>query len=151
MPPWSIIILIVLGLVIAALIVLIVVSKKREKKQEEQKVEMAKSAQTINLFIIDMKKMRLKDAGLPKVVMESAGRMAKIAKMPILKVKAGNQVTSLVCDPEVFKTLLPKQEVKAKVSGIYVISAKYIRGPKIEGGMEEKKKKKVDKFLDKLR
>lgn len=151
MPIWTIILLIVLGLAIAALIVLMIVGRKRQKKQEEQTAEMAKSAQTINLFIIDMKKMRMKDAGLPKIVMESAGRMSKIAKMPILKVKAGNQVMSLVCDPDVFKTLLPKQEVKAKVSGIYVLSAKYIRGPKIEGGKDAKKVKKVDKFLDKLR
>ena len=44
-----------------------------------------------------------------------------------------------------------KQEVKAKVSGIYVLSARYIRGPKIEGGKEAKKQKKMDKLLDKLR
>ena len=151
MPVWSIIILIVLALAIAALIVLMVIGRKRQKKQDEQMAEMAKTAQTMNLFIIDMKKLRMKDAGLPKVVQESTGRLGKIAKMPILKVKAGNQVMSLVCDPEVFKTLLPKQEVKAKISGIYVISAKYIRGPKIEGGKEAKKKRKVDKFLDRLR
>ena len=90
MPVWSIILLIVLALAIAALIVLMVIGRKRQKKQEEQTEEMAKTAQTFNLFIIDMKKMRMKDAGLPKIVMESAGLMAKIAKMPILKVKAGN-------------------------------------------------------------
>jgi len=36
---------------------------------------------------------------------------------------------SLVCEEEVFKTILPKQEVKAQVSGIYVTSARRIRGP----------------------
>ena len=151
MPIWSIILLIVLVLMIAALIVLIVLGKKRQKKQEEQMEEMAKTAQTLNLYIIDMKKLRMKDAGLPKIVEESTGKMAKLTKMPILKVKAGNRVMSLVCDPDVYKTLLPKQEVKAKVSGIYVLSAKYIRGPKIEGGKEAAKQKKVDKLLDKLR
>lgn len=151
MPVWSIIIFIVLGLAIAALIVLMIVGRKRQKKQEEQMQELAKTAQTMNLFIIDMKKLRMKDSGLPKIVAESTGRMAKITRMPILKVKAGNRVMSLVCDPDVFKTLLPKQEVKAKVAGVYVLSARYIRGPKIEGGKEAKKQKKVDKFLDKLR
>jgi len=151
MPVWSIILLIVLVLAIAALVVLMIVERKRQKKQEEQMQEMAKTAQTLNLFIIDMKKLRMKDSGLPKIVADSTGRMAKLTKMPILKVKAGNRVMSLVCDPDVYKTLLPKQEVKAKVSGIYVLSARYIRGPKIEGGKEAKKQKKMDKLLDKLR
>ncbi|MBQ9030199.1 MAG: hypothetical protein IJ106_01930 [Parasporobacterium sp.] len=151
MPVWSIILLIVLVLLIAAFIVLMILGRKRQKKQEEQTEEMAKTAQTLSLFIIDMKKLRMKDSGLPKVVFESTGRMAKLAKMPVLKVKAGNRVMSLICDPEVYKTLLPKQEIKAKVSGVYVLSAKYVRGPKIEGGKDANKQKKVDKFLDRLR
>ena len=151
MPIWSIILLIVLALMIAALIVLVITGKKRQKKQDEQMEEMAKTAQTISLYIIDMKKLRMKDSGLPKIVAESTGRLGKLAKMPILKVKAGNRVMSLACDPEVYKTLLPKQEVKAKVAGVYVLSAKYVRGPKIEGGKEAGKQKKIDKLLDKLR
>ena len=151
MPVWTIILLIVLALVIAALIVLTILGKKRQKKQEEQTEEMAKQAQTINLFIIDMKKLRIQDSGLPKIVYDSTPKLARLTKVPVLKVKAGNRVMSLICDPDVYKTLLPKQEVKAKVSGVYVLSAKYIRGPKIEGGTEAKKQKKIDKFLDKLR
>jgi hypothetical protein len=152
MPVWTIILLIVLVLAIAAFIVLSILGRKRQKKQEEQTEEMAKTAQTLNLFIIDMKKMRMKDAGLPKIVLDSSPRMAKIAKMPVLKVKAGNRAMSLICDPEVYKTLLPKQEIKAKVSGIYVLSAKYIRGPKYEAAKDTKgAKKKMDRFLDKLR
>ena len=153
MPVWSIILLCVLVALIIVFIVLMVLGKKRQKKQEEQTAEMEKSAQVINLFIIDMKKLRMKDAGLPKIVLESSPRLAKLSKMPVLKVKAGNRVMSLICDPEVYKTLLPKQEVKAKVSGIYVLSAKYVRGPKLEAGTAgpARKTKKLDGFLDKLR
>lgn len=152
MPTWTIILLIVLGLVIAAFIVLTILGRKRQKKQEEQTAELEKSAQTLSLFIIDMKKLRMKDAGLPKIVAESTPRMAKLAKMPVLKVKAGNRVMSLICDPEVYKTLLPKQEVKARVAGVYVLSAKYVRGPKYEPAKDTKSpRKKLDRFLDKLR
>ena len=152
MPVWSIILLCVLGLVIAALIVLTILGKKRQKKQEEQTAEMEKQAQTVSLYIIDMKKLRMKDAGMPKIVVDSTPRLAKLTKMPVLKVKAGNRVMSLICDPEVYKTLLPKQEVKAKVSGVYVLSAKYVRGPKLEGKAKEvRERKKLDRFLDKLR
>ncbi len=115
--------------------------------------EMSKQAQTINLFIIDMKKLRMKDAGLPKIVYESTPKMARLTKVPVLKVKAGNRVMSLICDAEAFKTLLPKQEVKARVAGVYVLSAKYVRGPKYEAAKDPKsvKNKRTEKFLDKLR
>ena len=46
---------------------------------------------------------------------------------------------SLVCDESVFSTILPKQEVKASVSGIYVNSAKRIRGPIVETDPKKRK------------
>ena len=110
MPVWMIILICVLGVVIAGLIVLTIIGNRNKKKQDEQTAEMEKQAQTLSLFIIDMKKMKMKDAGLPKVVIDASPRMAKRAKVPILKVKTGNRVMSLICDPEVYKTLLPKQE-----------------------------------------
>ena len=151
MPVWTIILLCVLAAVIIAFIVLMIIGRKRQKKQDEQTAEMEKQAQTISLFIIDMKKLRMKDAGMPKVVMDATPRLAKLTKMPVLKVKAGNRVMSLICDAEVYKTLLPKQEVKAKVAGVYVLSAKYVRDPKMDNVTKAKKQRKVDQLLDKLR
>ena len=46
---------------------------------------------------------------------------------------------SLICDANVFNTLAPKQEVKATVSGIYVTSAKRIRGPIVETDPKKRK------------
>ena len=151
MPTWTIILLAVFAVLLGVLIFLMIKGKKRQKQQEEQTAEMEKTAQTISLYIIDMKKLRMKDAGMPKVVVDATPKLAKLTKMPVLKVKAGNRVMSLICDPDVYKTLLPKQEVKAKVSGVYVLSAKYVRGPKLEGGTAQAKEKKVDRWLDKLR
>ena len=148
MPTWLLILLIVLVVVVLVLVGLTIWSRRAQKKQDEQAEEIKKQAQTMSLYIIDMKKMRLKDSGLPKIVYESAPRLAKISKMPILKVKAGNQVMSLMCDPEVYKTLAPKQEVRAQVSGMYVVSAKRIRGPVVE---MSKSKKRRENLLDKLR
>ena len=150
MKPWLIILLIVLVLMVAALIVLYIFGKRTQKKQETQEEEMKKSAQSMNLFIIDKKKMRLKDAGLPKIVYESAPKLSRLGKVPVLKVKVANRVMSLVCDAEVYKTILPKQEVKAQVAGIYVISAKRIRGPVYEG-KKTKDGKKKESFIDRLR
>ena len=152
MKPWLIIMLIVLAVMIAVLIVLYVMGKRTQKKQEAQEEDMKKQAQPMNFFIIDKKKMRLKNAGLPKIVYDSSPRLAKLGKVPVLKVKVGNRVMNLVCDAEVYKTLLPKQEVKAQVAGIYVVSAKRIRGPVYEGKVKKGKDgKKKESFIDRLR
>ena len=152
MSPWLIVLLCVLGAMIIALVVLYILGRRTQKKQEEQEEDMKKQAQPMNFFIIDMKKMRLKNAGLPKIVYDSSPRLARLGKVPVLKVKVANRVMSLVCDAEVYKTLLPKQEVKAMVAGIYVVSAKRIRGPVYEGkGKKTKDGKKKESFIDRLR
>jgi len=109
---------------------------------------MAKSAQTLNCFVIDKKKMRLKNANMPKIVMESADWKTKLIRVPIVKVKVGPKVMTMGCDGDVYKTLLPKQEIKATVSGMYITSAKRIRGPVADA---KKSKKKTESFFDKLR
>lgn len=60
------------------------------------------------------------------------------AKLPMAKVKAGARVMTLICDEKVFSQILPKQEVKAVVSGIYITSAKRIRGPLPEAPQKKK-------------
>lgn len=123
------VILIIVAVLAVLLIVLYIVGRKAEKKSNEQRAAMESQAQTMSFYVIDKKKMKLKDAGLPKIVTDQTPKYLRGAKMPILKVKVGPKVMSLMCDEQVFKTILPKQEVKAQVSGIYVISAKRIRGP----------------------
>ena len=152
MSPWLIVLICVLGAMIIALIVLYILGRRTQKKQEAQEEDMKKQAQPMNFFIIDKKKMRLKDAGFPKIVYDSSPKLARLGKVPVLKVKVANRVMNLVCDAEVYKTLLPKMEVKAQVAGIYVISAKRIRGPVYEGKVKRGKDgKKKESFIDKLR
>ncbi len=143
MPLALTILLIVLAIVLVAVIVLFIIGKRLQKKQESQQASIDAAAQTMSFFIIDKKKMKLKEAGLPKIVMEQTPKYMRRAKLPILKVKVGPRVMSLICDNEVFKTLAPKQEVKATVSGIYVTSAKRIRGPVVE--TDPKKRKEQEK------
>ena len=142
--------IIVMGVLIIGMIVLYFLGKRTQKKQEAQEEDMKKNAQPMTFFIIDKKKMRLKDAGLPKAVYDSAPKLSRLGRVPVLKVKIGNRVMSLVSDGKVYKTLLPKQEVKAQVAGIYVVSAKRIRGPIYEP-KKGKDGKKKESFIDKLR
>ncbi len=138
-----IIVLIVLTLIVVALYFL---GKKAQKKQAESKAAMEAAQQTMTLFIIDKKKMKLKEAGLPKAVMDATPKYATLYKMPVVKVKVGSRVMSLIADPKVYDQLLPKQEVKATVSGLYITSAKRIRGPVPETA--PKKKSLREKIAD---
>lgn len=137
-PVWAIVAISVTVVLLVALIVLYLFGKKAEKKQGEQEEAMKQNAQTINLFIIDKKKMRLKDAGLPSIVREQAPKTANLAKLPIVKAKAGPRVMNLIADNKIWDQIVPKQEVKATVSGIYITNVQRLRGP----ATPPKKKKK---------
>lgn len=133
------ILLIILAIVAVLMVVLYFVGRKLQKKQESQQASIDAAAQQMSFFIIDKKMMKLADAGLPKIVMEQTPKYMRRAKLPILKVKVGPRVMSLICDNKVFDTLAPKQEVKATVSGIYVTAAKRIRGPIVETDPKKRK------------
>ncbi len=141
---------IVLGIILAVLLVLLVVvyflGKKAQKKQADQQAQMEAAAQTVSMLIIDKKRMKLKDAGLPAVVLESTPKLLRGSKLPIVKAKIGPKVMSLVCDQKIFDSVPLKKEVKATVSGIYITHVKGIRGsleqaPKKKGFFAKFKKK----------
>lgn len=135
----GIVLIVVAIVIIVGMVVLYFLGRKMQKKQAESEEQMKAAAQSMTFYIIDMKKMKLSEANLPKVVIDQTPKYARRAKMPILKVKVGPRVMSLICDPKVYETLAPKQEVKASVSGIYVSSAKRIRGPIVETDPKKRK------------
>ena len=135
---WTITLIAITGVLLVAVIVLFILGKRAEKKQEGQEKMMEENAQVINLFVIDKKKMRLKDAGLPQMVLEQSPKLAKMAKLPIVKVKAGPRVMNLIADNKIWDQILPKQDIKATVSGIYITKVQRLRGP----AAQPKKKKR---------
>lgn len=123
------ILLIVIAILAVLLIALFILGRKAEKKSAEQREMIESQSQSMSFYVIDKKKVKLSEAGFPKIVLEQTPKYLRRTKMPVLKVKVGPRVMSLMCDPKIFDSILPKQEVKAQVSGIYVTSAKRIRGP----------------------
>ena len=117
--------------------------KKTEKKQAEQKAQMDAMAQTMNMLIIDKKRMKLKEAGLPSVVVENTPKYLRRTKVAVVKAKVGPKIMTLMCDEKVFPLIPVKKEVKAVVSGIYITGVKGVRGP-----LETPQKKKG--FFDKI-
>ncbi len=140
--PWWLIMIIVIVVALALMFVLYKVGDKLQKKQSAQREQMAEAAQPMNMLIIDKKMLPMKDAGLPKMVMEQTPKRYQKAKLPIAKVKVGPQIMNMICDDAIFDELPTRGEVKAMVSGIYIISVKSVRGKKVAQEEETGKKKK---------
>lgn len=113
---------------IAIIAVLYFLGKKAEKRQAEQQEQMKAVAQSVSMLIIDKKKMKLKEAGFPAVVLENAPKYMRGLKVPVVKAKVGPKVMTLMCDEKIFPLVPVKKEVKAVVSGIYITEVKGIRG-----------------------
>ena len=113
-------------------------AKKAQKKRDEQQAQIDAASQTVSMLIIDKKRMKMKDAGFPQSIMDSANRFAKNAKLPIVKAKVGPQIMNFVSDEKIFDSIPVRKEVKATVSGIYITSVKGLHGK--TAPVEEKKK-----------
>ena len=132
--PLTVVLIVIAVAMLAAVIALYFVGKKAQNEQ------LAATAQTVSMLIIDKKKMRLKDSGLPAVVIEQSPKMLRRSKLPIVKAKIGPKVMTLICDASIYDSIPVKKEVKAVVSGLYITEVKGLRGP-IENKDEKKKKK----------
>ena len=119
--PWWLIMIIVIVVALAIMFVLYRVGDKLQKKQSAQREQMVEAAQPMNMLIIDKKMLPMKDAGLPKMVMEQTPKRYQKAKMPIVKAKIGPQIMNLICDDGIYDQMPVRGEVKAMVSGIYIM------------------------------
>ncbi|MBQ3890879.1 MAG: hypothetical protein II740_05950 [Lachnospiraceae bacterium] len=138
MRPGLIIAIVVAVIAIALLVVLYFLGKKAEKRKAEQDAQMEQYKQTVSMLIIDKKRMRLIDSGLPQAVLDQTPKLMRRAKLPIVKAKVGPQVMSLVADEKIFEAIPVKKEVKATVSGIYITDVKGLHG-KIEAPVKKTK------------
>ena len=124
----TIVLLVILVILIAALIGLYFFGKKAQKKQEEQQAQIEATKQTVSMLVIDKKRMPLKESGLPQI---------------------GPKIAIMIADEKVFDLIPLKKEIKAEVSGLYIVGVKGIRGslqtpaPKKKGFFAKFKKDKT--------
>ncbi len=133
---WKVLIVILVILVIL-LAVLYYFGNKLQKKQAENQAQMEAMAQTISMLIIDKKRLKIKESGLPAAVIEQTPKYLRRSKLPIVKAKIGPKVMNLIADEKIFELLPVKKEVKVVVSGIYITAIKGARG-----GIEKPQPKK---------
>ena len=123
------VLLIILIVLVIALIVLYFVGRKMQKKQMAQQEQMEAAKQTVSMLIIDKKRLPVKNSGLPQVVIDQTPKLMRRSKLPIVKAKVGPRIMTLVADNKIYDLIPVKKEVKAVVSGIYIMDVKGIRGP----------------------
>ena len=145
------VLLVILVIAVIALVVLYFLGRKLEKRQVEQQAMLEAAAQTVSMLVIDKKKMKIKEANLPKMVYEQTPKYMRWAKVPVVNAKIGPKVMTLMADERVFAALPVKTEAKVVVSGIYITEIKSIRGgavaqpPKKKGFFARFKKDKKEK------
>ena len=103
--------------------------KKAQKKQEEQQAQIEATKQTVSMLVIDKKRLPLKNSGLPQMVIDQTPKLMRRSKLPIVKAKVGPKISVLIADEKVFDLIPVKKEIKAEVSGLYIVGVRGIRGP----------------------
>ena len=136
--PGLIVLIVVLVLILAAIIAMYVLGKKAQKKQAEQQELMEANKQTVSMLIIDKKRLKIKESGLPQSVIDQTPKLMRGQKLPIVKVKIGPQIMNLISDEKIFDSIPLKKEVKATVSGMYIMGVKGLHG-KVEVAPPKKK------------
>ena len=124
----TIVLLVILAILIIACIVLYFLGKKAEKKQAEQQEQLDAVKQTVSMLIIDKGRVRLRDAGFPPIVVENTPKYLRRSKVPVVKAKVGPKVMTLMCDAQIYPIIPVKKEVKADISGLYIVGVRGIRG-----------------------
>lgn len=136
-------------LLVAAIVFLYFYGRKMQKKQAEAEQQMEAMKQTVSLLVIDKKKKKLKEAGLPDQVYNETPWYAKRMKVAVVKCKIGPRIMTLLADNSVFEILPVQKTVTVTVSGIYITELKAVRGgsvPKLQ-----KKRNFFQKTGDKIK
>lgn len=143
----TIILLVVLAVLIIGIVVLYFLGKRAQKKQAEQQEQIDAMKQSVSMLIIDKKRMRIKDSGLPQAVIAQTPKLLRASKLPVVKAKVGPQIMTLVSDEKIFDMIPLKKEVKATISGIYITDVKGLHGKPVAA--PQKKKSRFKRALEK--
>ena len=144
----TIVLIVITVVLLAAIVALYFLGKKAQAKQADQQAQIDAMKQTVSMLIIDKKRVKIKESGLPQAVIDQTPKYLRGSKLPIVKAKAGPQIVTLVCDERIFDQVPVKKEVKATVSGIYLTGVKGIHGS-ITNNVPKKKKGFFKQALEK--
>ena len=150
----TIVLLVILVILIGVLVALYFIGKRLEKQQAEQNERIQANKQPVVIMAVDKKRLKLKESGLPEEVISQTPWYARRSKVPIVKAKVGSRFMNLIADEKVFDYIPINKQVKAMVSGIYIVEVKgmRMRGQKLVSDNPVKKswfRKQMDKLQEK--
>ena len=111
------IIAIVVGLLVAGFLFF---RKKMKQKMDDQKELVDQHKITATILVLDKRMDNLKNANIPKKVIDQIPKIYKIKKVPIVKAKVGPTVLDLLCEEEIFNKLPEKKSVNVEIAGIFI-------------------------------
>lgn len=111
--------------ILAAIAVIVVImyflGKRSQKKQNEATAIIDKNRQFVTAYIIDKKKAKVSEGNFPQAAIDQMPKRMKFIKVPLVKVKAGPQIVTMLCDKPVFDALPVKKNVRLEISGGYIL------------------------------
>ena len=139
---WAVALIVVAVLLLVAFIALGIYGRKLQAKSDASQAELRAAAQSMTMLVIDKKRMKLKDAGLPQILLDQTPKYLRGSKLPIVKAKIGPRIMPLICEEKIFDLIPLKKEIRASVSGIYILDVKGLRNNSLEKRPEKKKGRK---------
>lgn len=139
---WWQIVLIVLAVLVGIVVVLGLVGRKLQKKSDQSQEIVNQNKQTVSMLIIDKKKVKIKESGLPKMVQDQIPKYLRFRKFPLVKGKVGPKIATFLCDERVYKDIPVKREAKVEIAGMYIVG---IKSGKLVHPMDAKEKAKKEK------
>lgn len=139
---WWQIVLIVLAVIVLLLVILGLVGRKLQKKSSQSQEIVNQNKQTVSMLIIDKKKLKIKESGLPKMVQDQIPKYLQFRKFPLVKGKVGPKIATFLCDERVYNEIPVKKEAKVEIAGMYIVG---IKSGKIVQPVDAKAKAKKEK------
>ena len=151
MPVFAIVMLIILAALVALLIFLYFWGKKLQKRQDESREKMEETKQSVQMLVIDKKMLPIKSSGLPQAAIDQTPKYLRRSKLPIVKARCQGKIMTFIADSNIYPIIPVKKEVKATISGLYIMDVRAIRGQLEQPPKKKKWYQKLSRKADEAR
>ena len=142
MPVFAIVMLIILAALVALLIFLYFWGKKLQKRQDESREKMEETKQSVQMLVIDKKMLPIKSSGLPQAAIDQTPKYLR---------RCQGKIMTFIADSNIYPVIPVKKEVKATISGLYIMDVRAIRGQLEQPPKKKKWYQKLSRKADEAR
>ncbi len=125
--------------------------KKLQKRQDESREKMEETKQSVQMLVIDKKMLPIKSSGLPQAAIDQTPKYLRRSKLPIVKARCQGKIMTFIADSNIYPVIPVKKEVKATISGLYIMDVRAIRGQLEQPPKKKKWYQKLSRKADEAR